>query len=84
MSRIYLSYRRMDAAGYAGRLFDHLNHHFGAGSVFMDIGGIAGGEEFSRVIETALNACDVVLVLIGKSWAHPLHRARWPTAAGRH
>jgi len=69
MSRIYLSYRRMDAAGYAGRLFDHLNRHFGPGSVFMDIGGIAGGEEFSRVIESALNSCDVVLVLIGKSWA---------------
>ena len=69
MCRIYLSYRRMDATGYAGRLFDHLNRHFGVGSVFMDIGGISGGEEFSRVIDSALNSCDVVLVLIGRSWA---------------
>ena len=69
MSRIYLSYRRMDATGHAGRLFDHLNRHFAPGSVFMDIGGIAGGQEFSRVIESALNSCDVVLVLIGRSWA---------------
>lgn len=69
MSRIYLSYRRMDAPGYAGRLFDHLSRHFGRRSVFMDIDGIAGGREFARVIESALNACDAVLVLIGKNWA---------------
>jgi hypothetical protein len=38
MSGIYLSYRRMESAAYAGRLFDHLSRHFGRGSVFMDIG----------------------------------------------
>ena len=69
MSKIYLSYRRMDAAGYAGRLFDHLGHHFGPGSVFMDISGITRGQDFAQVIESALNACDVVLVLIGSTWA---------------
>jgi hypothetical protein len=60
MSKIYLSYRRMDAAGYAGRLFDHLGHHFGPGSVFMDIDSIIRGQDFAQIIETALNACDVV------------------------
>ena len=53
MSRIYLSYRRMDAAGYAGRLFDHLSRHFGPDSVFMDIGSIASGQDFAQVIESA-------------------------------
>ena len=69
MSGIYLSYRRMDAAAYAGRLFDYLSRHFGQGSVFMDIGSIAGGQDFAQAIESALNACDVVLVLIGSTWA---------------
>jgi hypothetical protein len=69
MSGMYLSYRRMEAAAYAGRLFDHLSRHFGPGSVFMDIGGITRGQEFPRAIESALNACDVVLVVIGNGWA---------------
>jgi hypothetical protein len=67
---IYLSYRRRESAGYAGRLFDHLNRHFGPGSVFMDIGAITRGQEFALAIESALNACKVVLVVIGKSWAN--------------
>jgi hypothetical protein len=69
MSGIYLSYRRRESAGYAGRLFDHLSRHFGPGSVFMDIGGIARGQDFAQAIESALNACEVVLVLIGNTWA---------------
>jgi hypothetical protein len=70
MSRIYISYRRTDAAPYAGRLFDHLSRHFGRGFVFMDIqGGIAPGQDFTQAIDAALNTCDVALVLIGKHWA---------------
>ena len=63
MSGIYLSYRRMESAAYAGRLVDHLSHHFGQGSVFRDIDSIGGGQDFPQVIESALNACDAVLVL---------------------
>src|SRR5271166_1871592 len=80
MSGIYLSYRRMESAAYAGRLYDHLIRHFGRGSVFMDIGGIARGQEFPRAIESALNACEVVLVVIGNGWGK-LHQARWPPPA---
>ena len=69
MSGIYLSYRRRESAAYAGRLFDHLSRHFGPGSVFMDIGGIARGEDFAQAIESALKDCEVVLVLIGNAWA---------------
>jgi hypothetical protein len=69
MSGIYLSYRRMETAAYAGRLFDYLSRHFGPGSVFMDLDDIARGQEFPRVIESALNACEVVLVVIGNGWA---------------
>jgi hypothetical protein len=68
---IYLSYRRSESAAYAGRLFEHLSRHFGRGSVFMDVrGGIRRGQQFARVIDSALNACDAVLVVIGKDWAN--------------
>jgi hypothetical protein len=66
---IYLSYRRSESAAYAGRLFDHLSRHFGRRSVFMDIDTIRRGEDFPQAIESALNACDVVLVVIGTTWA---------------
>jgi len=68
MSGIYISYRRMESAAYAGRLFDHLSRHFGRRSVFMDIDTIRSGEDFPQAIESALNACDVVLVVIGNTW----------------
>ena len=69
MSGIYLSYRRMEAGGHAGRLVDYLSRHFGPSSVFRDIDTIRRGEDFSQAIESALNACDVVLVVIGNTWA---------------
>jgi hypothetical protein len=65
---IYLSYRRNESAAYAGRLFDHLSRHFGRRSVFMDIDTIRPGDDFPQAIESALNACDVVLVVIGTTW----------------
>jgi hypothetical protein len=69
-SGIYLSYRRAESAAYAGRLFDDLARHFGSASVFMDVqGGIARGQEFALAIESALNVCEVVLVVIGNTWA---------------
>jgi hypothetical protein len=58
----------MEAGGYAGRLADHLSRHFGPGSVFRDIDTIRRGEDFAQAIESALNACDVVLVVIGNTW----------------
>jgi hypothetical protein len=66
--RIFLSYRREDTSGYAGRLFDHLKRHFGKDRVFMDISNIEPGVDFVESIEKALDSCDAFLVLIGKNW----------------
>ncbi len=66
--RIFLSYRREDSSGYAGRLFDHLKKHFGKDRVFMDISNIEPGTDFVDSIEKALGSCDAFLVLIGKNW----------------
>ena len=48
MDGIFISYRRDDASGYAGRLYDRLVAQFGAHRVFMDVEGIELIEEGTR------------------------------------
>ncbi len=68
MDGIFISYRRDDSAGYAGRLYDRLAGHFGAGRVFMDVEGIEPGTDFVTAIESAVASCRVLIVLIGDEW----------------
>jgi hypothetical protein len=68
LSRIFISYRREDSAGYAGRLYDRLSQHFGSDQIFMDIDTIKPGVDFVEVIEEAVGSCDVLIALIGKQW----------------
>jgi len=66
--RIFLSYRREDASGHAGRLYDALSARFGADNVFMDIDTIDLGADFAEVITRAVASCDVLIALIGRRW----------------
>ena len=68
MRAIFISYRRDDAEGQAGRLFDDLVKHFGQSAVFMDVAGIEPGRDFRRVIDEQVASCGVLLALIGKDW----------------
>ena len=68
MKGIFISYRRDDAAGYAGRLYDRLAAHFGRDRVFMDVEGIEPGVDFVDAIEGAVGSCEVLIVIIGKDW----------------
>lgn len=68
MSKIFISYRREDAAGYAISLHDRLADRFGTDQIFMDIDNIEPGEDFIEVINEKVSACDVLLVLIGRDW----------------
>jgi flagellar biosynthesis GTPase FlhF len=68
MRGIFISYRRDDAEGQAGRLFDDLSAHFGRDAVFMDVAGIKKGLDFRRIIEEHVTSCGVLLVMIGKRW----------------
>jgi formylglycine-generating enzyme required for sulfatase activity len=65
---IFISYRRDDSAGHAGRLFDRLGAHFGVGQVFMDLERMEPGEDFVQVIEKAVGSCEILVALIGRSW----------------
>jgi formylglycine-generating enzyme required for sulfatase activity len=72
MATIFLSYRRDDTAGIAGRIYDRLQTRFGPGTVFMDVDGIPSGVDFREHIDGALNSCRVVLAVIGPRWAGEL------------
>jgi hypothetical protein len=50
--KVFISYRREDSAGHAGRLYDSLQSHFGADNVFMDLSDIDSGTNFVDVIQT--------------------------------
>jgi hypothetical protein len=67
--RIFLSYRRDDAAGYAGRLEEALERRLGRGSVFRDVLDIPPGEDFVAAIRARLAGAHTMLVLIGPRWA---------------
>lgn len=67
-SGIFVSYRRDDSAGHAGRLFDRLSEHFGRERLFMDVDHIEPGEDFVQVIEAAVGSSAVLLVVIGRRW----------------
>ncbi len=68
MRAIFISYRRDDTEGHAGRLFEDLRDRFGKNAVFMDVAGIEPGRDFRRVIEQQVASCGVLLALIGKNW----------------
>lgn len=66
--KLFISYRRSDARGIAGRLSDTLGTYFGDERVFRDIENIEGGADFGDVITQALQTADAVIVLIGPDW----------------
>ena len=68
MRAIFISYRRDDTEGQAGRLFQDLSATFGSETVFMDVSGIEPGIDFRRAIEKQTESCGVLLALIGRNW----------------
>jgi len=65
---IFISYRRDDSAGHAGRLYDRLVAEFGEDAVFIDIHAIEDGIDFVVAIDQAIDESKVFLAVIGKQW----------------
>lgn len=78
--KIFISYRRTDSQDFTDRLFDYMAKHFGAENVFQDVGDstkIPLGVDFAEYLAEQVQACDVVLVIIGEQWTRILQeRAR--------
>jgi hypothetical protein len=65
---IFLSYRRMDTSGHAGRISNDLGRCFGNSVMFRDINSIGPGVDFVQALEQAIQSARVCLVLIGNTW----------------
>ena len=68
MSQIFISYRREDSAGYAGRLRESLERRLGKGAVFRDVDALEPGQDFVDTIAVRLRDAKACLVLIGREW----------------
>jgi hypothetical protein len=66
-NRIFISYRRDDARGASGRLYDWLRIAFGRDQVFRDVKSIGAGK-WRPKIDDALTASAVCLAVIGLRW----------------
>lgn len=70
MRAIFVSYRRDDSEGEAGRLYDDLIEMFGDRSVFMDVTDITAGRDFRKAIDENVAQCGVLLAVIGPGWVN--------------
>jgi hypothetical protein len=66
--RVFMSYRRQDARGSAGRIYDRLADRYGDAQVFMDVDTIPLGVDFAKVITQAVSTCQVLVAVIGPRW----------------
>jgi hypothetical protein len=71
---IFISYRREDSGGHAGRLCDRLTARFGRARVFMDLQDIAPGQNFAQSIDETIATCDCVVAVIGPRWLEAIQR----------
>ena len=75
MRAIFVSYRRDDSEGEAGRLYDDLKRSFGDSAVFMDVSAIEPGLDFRKVIDESVASCGVLLAVIGPRWLDAIDEA---------
>ena len=79
-SCIFISYRRDDARGASGRVWDWLRIGFGREQMFRDVASIGAGK-WRQKIEQALAASKACVAVIGRRWADTTtcHACRIPT-----
>src|SRR3954453_8161346 len=70
--KVFLSYRRAEDGGYAGRLYDDLTAALGRGLVFRDIDALEPGSSFVHQLQSAIEVSSVVIVVIGPRWSQAL------------
>jgi hypothetical protein len=74
MSRIFVNYRRVDSDFAASQVAKYLKAEFGEDQVFFDVKNIQSGDEWAKVIRSALRKCDIFIVVIRSNWLAELKR----------
>jgi hypothetical protein len=65
-AKVFISYRRVDSAGHAGRVHDRLEREFGRDLLFIDVDAIPLGANVAKVLADEVGKCDVLLAIIGQ------------------
>jgi len=68
MAGVFISYRRTDSGGWAGRLTDHLTLRFGPNLVWQDVDDLETGKDYPPQILKGIKSSDAVLIIIGPHW----------------
>src|SRR5438128_280542 len=66
--KLFICYRREDASGITGRIYEHLEKTFGKGNIFEDINAVPEAADFRKEVGKALQQADIFIVIIGPRW----------------
>ena len=66
--QIFISYRRVDSSGIAGRIEDRLRDRYGPETVFRDVTDMQAGVEFPEQLREAIEKSEIFLALVGPAW----------------
>ncbi len=68
--KLFISYRRDDEAGTAGRLYDHLVRvaNVPRGDIFKDVDNIVPGVNFVRKLNDEVAQCELMIAVVGRRW----------------
>jgi TIR domain-containing protein len=74
LSRVFISYRREDSAGFAWGIYDRLARRLGRSNIFFDVDNIAPGLDFVDVLSERVSKCDALVAIIGADWVSSVDR----------
>jgi len=72
--KVFLCYRRNDAANITELIYNGLCREFGKQNVFRDVHNAPIGFDFRTHIRDRVAECDGLLAIIGRSWVEELQR----------
>jgi Clp amino terminal domain, pathogenicity island component/TIR domain/UvrB/uvrC motif len=75
MKKVFISYRREETSHIAGRMADWLTSHLDGFEIFVDVDSIDLGVDFRDVIAAEVGKCDVLLAVMGRTWATAVNAA---------
>jgi TIR domain len=65
---VFISYRREDSSGVAGRISDRLRKRLGPKNIFFDREDLKAGREWREELAERVGACKALVAIIGKRW----------------
>lgn len=68
MRKVFVSYRRQDSSGHAGRLQERLKVELGRKNVFVDVASVDPGTNFHDAIAGAIGDAKALIAVIGADW----------------